>query len=293
METIQISNSSRHVKLAQAKPCVMALGFFDGVHIGHQQVIEEAKRVADEKKLPLCIMSFFPHPKEVLSNGRKTVPYLMPLSDKQRIFTQMGADTFYIIQFDSKFASLSPKEFVQHYLLDFKVELAVAGFDFTYGCRGEGNMDRMKDDSGGKITGIKVTKMECNGEKISSTLIRSLLFSGEVERISDYLGGSYQIEGKVTVNQACGDFYVHPYYLLPQSGVYDVTVSGKQMNTNLAAIVDDGDVKLIDTKGKKLPFNNDEVVRIHWNKRLPDSLYSQSDRAFHYQNHSVSNRVVV
>ncbi|WP_078429327.1 adenylyltransferase/cytidyltransferase family protein [Alkalihalobacterium alkalinitrilicum] len=293
METIQISTSNRHLKITNAKPCVMALGFFDGVHIGHQQVIKEAKRIADEKKLPLCMMSFFPHPKEVLSNGRKIVPYLMPISDKQRIFSELGADTFYIIEFNREFASLSPKEFVQKYLLDFKVELAVAGFDFTYGRSGEGNMDRMKDDSNGQITGIKVTKIEFNGEKISSTLIRSLLFSGEVEKIPDYLGSYYQIEGKVTILSSYGELYVNPYYLLPPSGIYEVTVCSKQMNTKLVAVVNDEKLKLINLSGKLLSFKHNEVVRIQWNKRLPNGMCSQLDRTFQFRKDRVSNRVVV
>lgn len=76
--------SNRETYLNQAKPCVMALGFFDGVHIGHQEVIKTAKRAADKKDLPLVVMSFFPHPKEVLSREKKIFPYLMPLDEKQK-----------------------------------------------------------------------------------------------------------------------------------------------------------------------------------------------------------------
>src|SRR5436190_24081178 len=84
LKVIHLTMSNRATYLNQAKPCVMALGFFDGVHLGHKEVIKEAKIAADKRNLPLVVMSFFPHPKEVLTNGKKMFPYLMPLDEKQK-----------------------------------------------------------------------------------------------------------------------------------------------------------------------------------------------------------------
>src|SRR5690606_14278257 len=106
-----------------------------------------AKQIANEKKLTLACMSFFPHPKEVLKKGKEPVQYLMPMAQKQRVLKEMGVEKFYIIQFDPEFASLTPKQFVKKYLLDYGVKYVVAGFDYTYGCFGEGHMDRMREDS--------------------------------------------------------------------------------------------------------------------------------------------------
>jgi riboflavin kinase/FMN adenylyltransferase len=275
LEIIHVTNTNRQRTLLKAKPCVMALGFFDGVHLGHQQVIKEAKRQADEKKLPLVIMSFFPHPKEVLSNGKKVVPYLMPLTDKQKIFEKLGADTFYLVQFNAEFASLSPKQFVQSYLLDFGAKQVVAGFDFTYGYRGEGNMDRIKSDSDGRIDGIKVKKQEFEGEKISSTLIRKLIFSGEMEKIPRYLGDYYQINGRVRLNKQNADILVNPYYLLPASGIYEVTVINKQVTVKQTVLVNNGIIKLILPHGQRFPFIDSETVRLYWHKRLPKEFSNQ------------------
>lgn len=285
MEVIHVSNNNRKLTLSKAKPCVMALGFFDGVHLGHQHVIKEAKRKADEKKLPLMIMSFFPHPKEILSNGKKIVPYLMPLTEKQKIFKQFGAEVFYLVQFNSEFASLSPKQFVRNYLLDFEAKQVVAGFDFTYGNRGEGNMDRMKADSNGKIDAIKVKKIEFNGEKISSTLIRHYILSGEVEKIPHYLGDSYQIEGRLLNNS--GDILVKPYYLLPESGTYEVIVSNNQRSLNHPALVMNGDLKLDLSQEPRIPFIENETIRISWIKRLPGGLDSGQNQNFSYKNKQV------
>ena len=114
----------------------MALGFFDGLHQGHRKVIQTALQKAKEKSLPLSVMSFFPDPKTVLSNGKKQVCYLMPLYEKEKMLEQLGVDRFYMVRFDKEFASLSPEQFVFQYLVKLGVLHAVAGFDFSYGSRG-------------------------------------------------------------------------------------------------------------------------------------------------------------
>ena len=173
----------------------MALGFFDGLHQGHRKVIQTALNKAKEKNVQLSVMSFFPHPKTVISNGKKQVCYLMPISEKEKMLEQLGVDRFYIVQFDREFASLSPQQFVTQYLLKLGVIHAVAGFDFSYGSRGLGNLDRLKNDSGGIIEVTKVEKVECQGEKISSTCIRERLVKGLVEEIPHFLGRPYEVKG--------------------------------------------------------------------------------------------------
>ena len=89
-------------------------------------------------------MSFFPHPKVVISNGKEKVNYLMPISEKEKILKSLGVDTFYIVKFDKTFAQLSPEEFVAEYLTSLGVVHAVAGFDFTYGRRGAWEFESLK-----------------------------------------------------------------------------------------------------------------------------------------------------
>ena len=267
MEFIHVTSNNREQTLLRTKPCVVALGFFDGVHLGHQQVIKEAKSVAEEQELPLVIMSFFPHPKEVLSNGEKIIPYLMPMNDKRRIFEKLGANYFYLIEFTKEFAALSPREFVQIYLLGFGAKQVVAGFDFTYGHRGEGNMDTLKSDSDGKIEGIKVDKIEWEGEKISSTLLRQLVLSGEMERIASYLGNDYQSEGRIVFRKKHTEVLLQPHYLLPPPGWYEVTVNLHPETTTHIAVVHDGRITLL--QGQGFPYYEWENVRLSWKRVLP------------------------
>ncbi|WP_144549161.1 FAD synthetase family protein [Bacillus sp. X1(2014)] len=222
METIYLNPDNLAYYQQMAKPNVMALGFFDGIHIGHREVIKTAFQKAKERNISLSVMSFFPHPKTVLSNGKSQVDYLMPLSDKEKVFCELGVDIFYIVEFDKEFASLSPEGFAEKYLVNLGVVHAVAGFDYSYGFRGEGNLDRLKDDSGGVLEVTKVSKVEYQGEKISSTGIRKKLACGNVEDLPAFLGRPYAVncEWDGTV------LSVGPHYTLPAPGTYVVTLKG-------------------------------------------------------------------
>ncbi|MEH7255723.1 FAD synthetase family protein, partial [Neobacillus niacini] len=159
----------------------------------------------------------------VLSDGKKNVEYLMPLSMKERVLESLGVDKFYIVEFDKEFASLSPEQFAAQYLIGLGVTHAVAGFDFTYGSKGMGNMDRLRSDSSALFDVTKVPKVECRGKKISSTIIRETLLNGNVEEIPDYLGCYYEIESEwdgVSLKP------VH-YCTMPAEGSYFVTIKHK------------------------------------------------------------------
>lgn len=220
MKTIHINRSNLAEWQKKAKPNVMALGCFDGLHHGHCTVIHTAYQKAKEKQTDLAVMSFFPHPKTVISNGKVHVHTLMPLAEKEAKLRKMGVDTLYIVEFDKEFAALSPERFVSQYLNGLGVVHAVAGFDFSYGSRGAGNLDRLNQDSGGWIDVTKVEKVELWGEKISSTCIRERLLNGKVAELPDLLGRYYETEcewnGEV--------FMMYPFYTLPGPGRYAVTL---------------------------------------------------------------------
>lgn len=221
METIFINQEDLAYWQEKAKPTVMALGFFDGIHKGHCKVIDAAAEMAKANNLSLAVMSFFPHPKSVISN--KKVHYLMPLSEKEEKLRQLGVDTFYIVEFNKEFATLQPEEFVAQYLVNLGVVHAVGGFDYTYGFKGAGNMDRLKSDSGGLIDVTKVDKLAFCGEKISSTCIRERLLSGKVDELPPLLGHPYEVKGEWD-----GYTLTHkPYYTLPAPGCYEVTFQNK------------------------------------------------------------------
>lgn len=215
MKIILVNEKNLPTVKQKCEPNVMALGFFDGVHKGHQKVITTAKEKAKKQGLPLAVMSFFPHPKTVFSN--EEIDYLMPMEQKAERLKKLGVDIFYIIEFTKTFASLSPQQFVQHYLLKLGVKFVVAGFDYTYGSKGAGTIHTIERDSQGSISVNMVEKYSMYGEKISSTCIRNMLRAGQVETIAALLGKPYEVR----YSFANG---LLPYYTLPETGSYFVTI---------------------------------------------------------------------
>jgi riboflavin kinase/FMN adenylyltransferase len=207
----------------------MAMGFFDGVHIGHQKVIATAKQIAEKRKIKLAVMTFFPHPKEILSHRKVKMNYLTPMEIKEEKFSKLGVDKLYVINFDVNFAKLAPKEFIKKYVVGLGASHVVAGFDFTYGFRGQGNMETIRADGNGCFLVTTVPKLEHDGRKISSTFIRELLSKGDVCEIPSYLGDFYETRGEVLLyarNQKRGslkaEISTYPYYTLPAVGLYEI-----------------------------------------------------------------------
>ncbi|MGG1674848.1 adenylyltransferase/cytidyltransferase family protein [Neobacillus sp. NRS-1170] len=261
MKTIYLNRENLADWQKKATPNVMALGCFDGLHHGHCTVIKTALQKAREKQVPLAVMSFFPHPKTVISNGKKQIQYLMPLAEKEERLRELGVDTFYIVEFDKPFAALSPEQFVAKYLVDFGVVHAVAGFDFSYGCRGAGHMDRLQEDSGGRIKVTKVAKVECRGEKISSTCIRERLLTGNVEELPDFLGQPYEVkcewDGILLKLQ--------PYHTLPAPGRYFVTLKNEHSSIKTEIIVTEGPSLHCE---KEIPLFLKGILSIVWHRRI-------------------------
>jgi riboflavin kinase/FMN adenylyltransferase len=217
-------------KREEYKPCVMALGFFDGVHLGHQALIHTAKSIARKEQLELAVMSFFPHPSSILPVPNKITRYLSPLPEKKRLLEAMGVEKLYIVAFTEPFARLSPADFIERYVIGLHGAHVVAGFDFTYGYKGRGNMESIKTDGKGFFDVTAVPKKVFRNEKISSTKIRALLDEGKVEQIDCFLGRPYTTSGmaiKQLFDKADGKTLAHitmEDYYLPKKGVYDVQI---------------------------------------------------------------------
>jgi riboflavin kinase/FMN adenylyltransferase len=261
METIYLNKGNLAAYQEMASSNVMALGCFDGLHRGHVKVIQTALQEAKERRLSLSVMSFFPHPKTVIG-GKACFHYLMPQSEKENRLCELGVDTFYLVEFDKDFAGLSPQAFVKEYLIKLGVIHAVAGYDFSYGSCGAGNMDALKQDSGDRIDVTTVDKVEYKGEKISSTRIRQQLLDGNVEELPYLIGHSYELkcEGAGSV--------LTPYsnYTLPAPGRYDVTLKNKRKSLQTEVIVNEKNVTL--TSIDQIPSWLEGSLTIVWHRRM-------------------------
>ncbi len=210
---------------------VLAIGYFDGVHLGHQQVIKAAKERANLLGIPCAVMTFHPHPREVL--GQQAFPHAVtPINEKMLMFKELGVDESYIVQFDKIFSTVSPKHFIDEVLLPLGVKAVVIGFNYTFGHKGAGTVEQLKRYSEGRYIVDVVDPVLIEGEQVSSTLIRERLLNGGVDSVSTLLGRPYKIRGKVIRGEGRGkklgfptaNIMLSDSYYIPRTGVYAVKV---------------------------------------------------------------------
>nr|WP_239565392.1 bifunctional riboflavin kinase/FAD synthetase [Brevibacillus fulvus] len=215
----------------------IAIGYFDGVHLGHRRVIQKAIDTAKANGWKSAVMTFHPHPREVLGRAGYT-RYLTPLADKLEQLQKMGVDLVYVMNFDIAFSSVYPEEFIEECLLPLHARHVVVGFDFTFGYKGTGTADTLRQLSAGRYSLDVVAPVNRLGERISSTLIREYLHQGDIEQANQFLGRPYKLKGEVvhgdkrgrTIGFPTANVALHSPYLVGKNGVYGVrmTVGGKQ-----------------------------------------------------------------
>ncbi|MGO0059911.1 adenylyltransferase/cytidyltransferase family protein [Brevibacillus fluminis] len=285
MITVSITHGTGALP-APPEPCVMALGFFDGVHLGHRQVIGRARELADLHGIKLAVLTFDPHPREVI--GRGAVSCLTPFAAKEALLAQTGVDLLYVIRFDRQFAALTPHEFVQQYVVGMGARHVVAGFDFTYGHLGKGNMSTIERDGSGFFHASTIPEVKRAGRKISSTIIRESLLAGAVHLIPLYLGDFYESRGMVkqqTVSiranaETRTQVIVQPHVALPGEGSYEVEVRvGRHVRITTAWVgkqADGSPMLEIEWSKPHAKINRDPVI-IKWLSRLDPVSRTQSE----------------
>lgn len=230
MKVIQLMYPHQISSKEMKGPYSLAVGFFDGVHLGHRAVIEEAKKQAQKKNLELAVMTFDPHPSIVLGQRKEQVFYVTPLKQKLEILEELQIETVFVVRFTSDFAKLSPKQFVDVFIRNLKVQHVTAGFDFTFGAKGQGTMRDLQDMSNGDYEVSIVEKQQLGSDKISSTRIRQALKEGDMEQVRLLLGRPFQIPGIVVHGDKRGRLIGFPTAnvqeaegsFIPAIGVYAV-----------------------------------------------------------------------
>ncbi|WRP08486.1 bifunctional riboflavin kinase/FAD synthetase [Rossellomorea aquimaris] len=209
---------------------VLALGYFDGVHRGHQGVIRAAVEKAKELNACSAVMTFDPHPSVVLGHKHKHIHYITPLEDKKEIIEELGVDYLFIVRFTSEFASLIPQDFVDQYIIGLNALHVVAGFDYSYGRLGKGTMETLPFHSRDMFTSTTISKLTDDNSKVSSTFVRECLKEGDVKKVRQLLGRPFKMKGTVIHGDKRGRKIGFPTanielaydYLTPKVGVYAV-----------------------------------------------------------------------
>jgi len=216
---------------ADVRGGVVALGNFDGVHLGHQAVIGRAQELARQKGLPCGVMSFEPHPRSVFKPDRPAFR-LTPFRIKARLIAEMGLDFLVMQHFDLSFAAHTAEEFVDQALVGgLGVRHVVVGYDYEFGKGRSGDgklLQAMAAERGFEVTLVEPVSAQ-GGAVYSSTAIRHALEHGQPDEAAHILGRWWEIEGRVEHGDARGRTIGFPTaniemadYLHPASGVYAV-----------------------------------------------------------------------
>ncbi len=216
------------------KDCVATIGNFDGIHLGHQAIIAQLKAAADEYKLPTVVLTFEPQPQEFF-RPEHAPARLMRMREKIEGLDKEGIDRLVCLRFNASLASLSAETFVKEILVEgIAVRHLVVGDDFRFGKDRLGDfslLQRLGKQNGFDVIGT-VTQ-EINGRRISSTWVRDLLASGELEYVQQLLGRPYFMSGRIIHGDKRGRALGYPTINIdlhrmysPVSGIFVSLVSG-------------------------------------------------------------------
>lgn len=195
---------------AARAPCALAIGNFDGVHLGHQALLSNLRATATRLNIEAAVMSFEPHPRaffaQMLGDLSKTPSRIANLRDNLSALDQAGIDRVIVEHFNAHFAALSPEEFIQKILVDgLHVKLVMVGDDFRFGAKRAGDIHTLIE--AGQRLGFAVQTLSTivrNGERISSSAVRATLAAGDFNEAKHLLGRPYEISGHVVHGQKLG-----------------------------------------------------------------------------------------
>jgi riboflavin kinase / FMN adenylyltransferase len=216
-------------ELSQAS--VVSIGNFDGLHLGHREILKNVVQRARELGLRSIAMTFSPHPVRFLAPDR--APRLIStLDQKIRLIENAGIDILFLAQFDEAFSRLSPEEFIRRYLIGgFKARSVCVGSNFNFGYRGSGTIQTLKEFAN-ELEIIEVPPVQIRGTLASSSRIRGLISEGAVSRACRLLGRWVQIEGNIVPGAGRGRSVTVPTLnlnpeneLIPRVGVYISRIS--------------------------------------------------------------------
>lgn len=223
MEFIEVTTRP----LKDSKPLVLVIGKFDGIHIGHSELLIKAKEYANDAAL--AVMSFSAHPNWVLRQDVEFEKFLTPTQEKIKLLNNYGVERYYQIEFTKEFAKISAKEFVLDHLSRLNIKRVVIGEGFHFGKGREADTQGLIELC--KMINVPVTVIPLvkeNGRKMSSTVIRTLVQQGKMEAVQSLLGRPYKITGTVIHGEALGRTLGFPtinlggieQYVLPKPGIY-------------------------------------------------------------------------
>ena len=263
---------------------VLVLGYFDGLHLGHQELFKKARQIADEKGLKVALLTFPESPKLAFVRYRPDLLlHLQSPEDRFQKFKELGVDELFLIDFTTDFASKTAKEFVDQYVKALRARVLIAGFDYSFGSD-KNKASNLAAYFDGQVEVIPPVLDQ--GEKISSTRIRQEVIKGRVKEAARLLGHPLSSRGIVVHGDARGRTIGYPTAnlapidrtYLPSDGVYVVDVSYKGQTYRGMASVG----KNVTFDGKELRFEVNlfdfsgdiygHTLTVHWLDKIREMI---------------------
>ncbi len=213
------------------KPCILTIGTFDGVHLGHQKLFERLKELKAASKLQTVILTFDPHPRRVLFNDNNNLKLITTTPEKLKLLEEYGMDVAVVYPFSKSFSEISAQQYIEDLLIKkLNVKHLVIGYDHKFGKNRGGDIHTLRDFA--PVYGFDVDEIsakDIDSIAISSSKIRHALEQGDITLANKYLGHFYFFSGKVIKGKQLGRTIGFPTAnigqlsaekLLPAEGVY-------------------------------------------------------------------------
>ncbi len=273
----------------------LAIGMFDGVHLGHHAVIESAVRSARVKSAVSAVLTFWPHPSKILNKDNYT-RLIMCNEIKSQIIFKMGIDLIILKKFDQKFATINSSEFIPFLKKSLPTLKSIyVGENFRYGKGRIGNIGNLISEAANyDISAISLERIKFNGEPISSTRIRNEILNGNMELVNSLLGYTYYCKGSIISGKGLGKTIGFSTInldwtpeLKPKYGVYAVTVGIKDGSINIGGVANYGLRPTVNDETqplleihlfKDMKLNNGDSVFVEFHNFLrPEKKFSSID----------------
>ncbi len=221
---------------AKLEFAVVTSGTFDGVHVGHQRILDRVKEIAAKNHGETVVITFWPHPRLVLYPDDNTLKVLNTFEEKASLLKEQGIHHLLRIPFTKAFSELSSQEFIENILVKaIGTKKLVIGYDHRFGKNREGSFDQLKLNApqyGFEVE--EISRQDVDSIGVSSTKIRKALLAGDIETATHFLGKPYSLSGRVIKGEKLGRVLGFPtanidvdshYKLIPGEGIYAVTIS--------------------------------------------------------------------
>jgi len=211
-----------------SQPSILTLGTFDGVHKGHRKIISNLKSEAKTNNLRSIILTFFPHPRNIVSS--EIIKSISTIDEKIKIFSNLGVDELIIQKFDKSFSCMNAKEFIELLVDNLKIKKIIVGYNHRFGKNRSADINVLRDFSlKYDFEVLEIKAFEVENIKISSTKIRDAIKQGNINVCNNYLGYNFNINGDVVKGKSIGKSLGFPtanikiveeYKIMPKNGVY-------------------------------------------------------------------------